>query len=64
LVDDPARLTVFLDEYERRMPPANTVLCGWTADGTHENYGPGSQPDSWSFLADLAVWFSASRMFL
>jgi hypothetical protein len=46
LVNGPARFASFLDEYERRMPPASTVLCGWTADGTHVNYGPGSHPDS------------------
>src|SRR5205814_6294729 len=60
LVNDPARFATFLDEYERRMPPPSTLLCGWTADGTHENYGPGPRPDYWSFLADLAVWFSAA----
>jgi hypothetical protein len=61
VVNDPARFASFLDEYERRMPATSTVLCGWTADGTHQNYGPGSRPDEWSFLADLAVWFSARR---
>jgi hypothetical protein len=59
LINDPERFTILLDEYERRMPAASTVLCRWTADGTHENYGPGSRPDDWSFLAELAVWFAA-----
>ena len=58
---DTANFAAFLDEYERRMPPSSTLLCGWTADGAHENYGPGPRPDAWSFLADLAVWFSVGR---
>ena len=59
VVNDPARFATFLDEYERQMPTTSTVLCGWTADGSHQNFGPGSRSDEWSFLADLAVWFSA-----
>jgi hypothetical protein len=57
-VQDAANFAAFLDEYERRMPPSSTCLCGWTADGVHKNYGPGPRPDAWSFLGDLAVWLS------
>jgi hypothetical protein len=58
VVGDAAGFAAFLDEYERRMPPTSTLLCGWAADGSHENYGTGPQADPWSFLAELAVWFS------
>jgi len=57
-VSDAAGFAAFLDEYERRMPLTSTLLCGWTADGSHENYGPGPRPDSWSFRAELAVCFA------
>ncbi len=52
------RLGAFLDEYERWMPPSNTTLGAWTADGNHQNYGRGSRPDYHAFLADLVVWFT------
>ena len=61
LVNDPARLALFLDDYERRRTPTSTVLCGWTAEGVHENHGPGPRPDCRLFLAELAVWFAMSR---
>jgi hypothetical protein len=60
LVNDPTRFAHFLDEYDRRMPTSSTILGRWTNDGTHENFGPGSRPDSRSFIADLAVWFSTT----
>ena len=60
LVNDPSRFALFLDEYERRMPTSSTILGRWMPDGTRENFGPGSRPDDWSFIADLAVWFSTT----
>ena len=59
LADDTNALGLFLEEYDRRVRPPYpyTVLGGWTADGTHKNYGPGSRPDYQDFLADLAVLF-------
>jgi tellurite resistance protein len=59
LADHTNALGLFLDEYDRRVvtPGPYTVLGGWTADGTHMNYGPGSRPNREDFLADLAVLF-------
>ncbi|WP_181197896.1 hypothetical protein [Enhygromyxa salina] len=52
--DQAAERRYFTLEYSGHRPAPHTVLCEWTAQGSHMNMGGGPEPEVGAFVTELA----------